>query len=246
VSQIVPRTVTVVGDSRGRSAPLANFQSAPAYVLLGDPGAGKTAAFRAESAEHDDGEFITARRFLRRGVDRLSEWERRTLFIDGLDAVRVGSSDPNPQSLRMLVKATRDGEWPEDRKGTLARAVKSNLFEGRGDGRFAPVHHQVSEILAARFLHDRIDSGLPAWRVLALMSDDGVAVTKLRGLAGWLAAFDLASRWAIVETDPVGVALYGDISGFWVRPSARQDHGRRPGHSSEVPRPRRPSRVSVA
>ncbi|MCY3809948.1 MAG: hypothetical protein OXG58_11095 [Gemmatimonadetes bacterium] len=376
MSLIVPRTVTVVGDSRGRSAPLANFRSARAYVLLGDPGAGKTEAFRAESAEHDDGEFVTARRFLRRRVDRLSEWQGKTLFVDGLDEVRAGSSDPrrqldeilerldrldnphsrlscraadwlgqydlreivsgrgyedvcvlylqplttgdiheilidlgvldadgfrgkardrgleglldNPQSLRMLVKATRDGEWPEDRKGTLARAcrrlarewndqhraahggvehmsvarilaaaerlaafillsdrdhvsldppddsdcfgpddiggadlpalaraVKSNLFEGRGEGRFAPVHHQVSEFLAARFLHDRIDSGLPARRVLALMTGhDGIVVTRLRGLAAWLAAFNPASRWTLVEMDPVGVALYGDVSGF--------------------------------
>ena len=373
---IVPRTVTVVDGDGSRSAPLADFRSAPAYVLLGDPGAGKTVAFRTECAEHADGEFVTARRFIRRGLDRLSEWQGKTLFVDGLDEVRAGSSDPrrqldeilerldrldkphlrlscraadwfgpndlreivaeagyedlrvlylepltledvhgilvdrevpdvagflakardigleglldNPQSLRMLVKATRDGEWPEDRKGTLTqacrrlarewndqhraahgcldhmsverilaaaqrlaalillsdrdrvspdppddsdcfgpddisgadppalvRAVKSNLFEGRGDGRFAPVHHQVSEFLAARFLHDRIDSGLPARRVLALMTGhDGIVVTKLRGLAAWLAAFNPASRWAIVEMDPVGVALYGDVSGF--------------------------------
>ena len=373
---IVPRTVTVVDGEGSRSAPLADFRSARAYVLLGDPGAGKTEAFRAEREEHADGEFITVRRFIRRSLDRMSEWRRRTLFIDGLDEVRAGSSDPrrqldqvleqlerlgspdfrlscraadwlgpndlreivaeagyddlrvlyleplttedvrgilvdlaepevagflakardsgleglldNPQSLRMLVKATRDGEWPEDRKGTLTRAcqklarewndqhrsahrgdhnipaeriiaaaqqlsalillsdgdhvsldplddadcfgpdditgadrpalvraVQSNLFEGRGDGRFEPVHHQVAEFLAARFLHSRIESGLSARRVLALMTGhDGIVVTKLRGLAAWLAAFDPASRWALVETDPVGVALYGDVSGF--------------------------------
>ena len=306
----------------------------------------------------------------------MSEWEKKTLFIDGLDEVRAGSSDPrrqldqilerleplgrpdfrlscraadwlgrndlreivteagyedvrvlyleplmsedihrilvdlgepdvigflakargrgleglldNPHLLGLLVEATRDGEWPEDRRGILAlacrklarewndqhraaqrsapdmsteriisaaellsafillsdrdhvsldplddadcfgpdnitgadapalvRAVKSNLFEGRGNGRFLPVHHQVSEFLAARFLHDRIESGLPARRVLALMTGhDGIVVTKLRGLAAWLAAFDPASRRALVESDPIGVALYGDVSGF--------------------------------
>ena len=60
VSAVVPRTVTVVerdpggapGMGRGpqprqRSAPLEEFRSARAYVLLGDPGAGKTTAFQA-------------------------------------------------------------------------------------------------------------------------------------------------------------------------------------------------------
>lgn len=371
----VPRTVALMDAAGSRSAPLAEFRSARAYVLLGNPGAGKTEALQAEREAHADGEFVTARLFLRRGVDRLAAWEGKTLFIDGLDEVRAGSSDPqrqlddvlerlerlgnpdfrlscrgadwlgrndlreivveagyadlrvlhlepltpddvrgilldlaepdvagfltmahdrgleglldNPHSLRMLVTATRDGEWPEDRRGTLAlacrklarerndrhraahrghnmpaeriltaaeqlsalillsdrdhvspdpadhsdcfdpdditgadspamiRAVKSNLFEGRGDGRFSPVHHQVSEFLAARFLHDLIESGLPARRVLALMTGhDGIVVTRLRGLAAWLAAFDPASRSALVETDPVGVALYGDVSGF--------------------------------
>lgn len=376
MSLIVSRTVTVVGKKRSRCAPLTDFRSRRAYVLLGDPGAGKTKAFETECRQHADGEFITARRFIRKSPDRMSEWEKKTLFIDGLDEVRAGSSDPrrqldrilerleplgrpefrlscraadwlgrndlreivaeagyedvrvlylepltsedihkilvdlgepdvtgflakardrgleglldNPHLLGLLVEATREGEWPEDRRGILAlacrklarewndqhratqrgaldmsaeriisaaeqlsalillsdrdhvsldplddsdcfgpdditgadapalvRAVKSNLFEGRGDGRFAPVHQQVSEFLAARFLHCRIESGLPASRVWALMTGhDGIVVTKLRGLAAWLAALDPASRWAIVETDPVGVALYGDVSGF--------------------------------
>ena len=373
---IVPRTVTLVDGETSRSAPLAEFRSARAYVLLGDPGAGKTEAFRAECEGHDDGEFITARRFLRKGIDRLSEWVGKTLFIDGLDEVRAGSSDPrwqldeilerlgrlngpdfrlscraadwlgpndlreivseagyddlrvlhlepltgtdipriladlgvsdvagfldkardrglrglldNPQLLGLLVKATRDGPWPEDRRGTLAlacqelarewndehraahrnappmssarivlaaghlsalsllsgrdlvsldssdnseylhsedipdgdrpalmRAVKSNLFESRPDGGFASPHRQLSEFLAAGFLHDRIDAGVPVRRVMALMTgDDGIVVTELRGLSAWLAAFDRASRLALVESDPVGVALYGDVSSF--------------------------------
>ena len=373
---IVPRTVTVVDGERSYSAPLEEFRSARAYVLLGDPGAGKTEAFRAECEEHDDGEFITARRFIRKGTDRVSEWEGKTLFIDALDEVRAGSADPrrpldqvlerlerlgrprfrlscraadwlgrndlreivsgagyedvrvlhlepltemdipriladlgisdaasfldkaresgleglldNPQLLRLLVKATRDDQWPENRRGTLTlacqelaqewndehrvahrnatplstkqiisaaghlsalsllsgrdlvsldssddcdhvrpedipdgdqpalmRAVKSNLFESHPDGGFASPHRQLSEFLAAGFLHDRIDAGVPVRRVMALMTgDDGVVVTELRGLSAWLAAFDRASRLALVESDPVGVTLYGDVGSF--------------------------------
>ena len=373
---IVPRTVTVVDGERSRSAPLKDFRAERAYVLLGDPGAGKTRAFDTECAERLNGKVVTARRFIRRGLDRVSEWEGKTLFIDGLDEVRAGSGDPrrpldqilqrlerlgspslrlscraadwlgrndlqeivsgagyedlrvfhlepltgtdipriltdlgvsdvasflaeardhgleglldNPQLLRLLVTATRDGQWPENRRGTLAlacrklaqewndehraahrnapplstdriigaagqlsalsllsgrdlvsldssddcdhvrpedipdgdqpalmRAVKSNLFESHPDGGFASPHRQLSEFLAAGFLRDRIDARVPARRVMALMTgDDGGVVTELRGLAAWLAAFDRASRLALVESDPVGVALYGDVSSF--------------------------------
>ena len=372
---IVPRTVTVV-DGESRSAPLAEFRSDRAYVLLGDPGAGKTEAFQAECEQQVNGVVVTARRFTRKGVGRVSVWDGTTLFIDGLDEVRAGSADPrrpldhilerlerlesprfrlscraadwlgpndlleivseagyedlrvlhlepltgtdipriladlgvsdvagflnkardrglgglldNPQLLGLLVKATRDGQWPEDRRGTLAlackklaresndqhraahlnapsmstgriisaaghlsalcllsgrdlvsqdssddseylhsedipdgdqpalmRAVKSNLFESHPDGGFASPHRQLSEFLAAGFLRDRIDAGVPVRRVMALMTgDDGIVVTELRGLSAWLAAFDRASRLALVESDPVGVALYGDVSSF--------------------------------
>ena len=364
---IVPRTVTVVDGERSRSAPLEEFRSARAYVLLGDPGAGKTEAFRAECAEHDDCEFITARRFLRRGVDRLSEWVGKTLFIDGLDEVRAGSSDPrrpldqvlerlerlgrptfrlscraadwlgqndlreiapgagyedvcvlyleplthkdvheilidlgepdadafrakardrgleelfdNPLSLDLLVRATRGDGWPRglretyelacrsltqsqcrqpsevnrtlaaaghlsallllsDKEGlatnktddpdTLClqdiedgdpparlRALHSNLFARRAGSRFVSKHQHLAAFLAARFLHRRIKQDVPVGRVLSLMSgQDGVVVTELRGLSAWLAAFNRSARESLMSTDPVGIALYGDVGGF--------------------------------
>ena len=106
---IVPRTVTVVDGEQSRSAPLTEFRSARAYVLLGDPGAGKTEAFRAECEEHDDGEFITARRFIRKGTDRVSEWDGKTLFLDGLDEVRAGSADPRRPLDHILERLERLG-----------------------------------------------------------------------------------------------------------------------------------------
>ncbi len=385
MSLIVPRTVTVVPDGRdarpgadgdrGRSAPLAEFRSERAYVLLGDPGAGKTEAFRRECNADPESKLATARRFISRSLDRHPEWKAETLFIDGLDEVRAGRPDArrpmdlilerlerlgspnfrlscraadwlgrndlqeimatagygnvrvlhleplrgediqriladlevpdpqgfrgeardrglegllgNPHSLGLLVKAVGRGDWPPGRRATfekachalarerndqhrvghratplsldrimtaaghlsallllsdkervsldpsedpeslcledvsdgdqpaLLRALKSNLFRGSPDGGFTPPHRQLAEFLGARFLHARIDSGVPASRVLALMTgEDGVVVTELRGLSAWLAAFDRPSRLSLVETDPVGIALYGDVGVF--------------------------------
>ena len=92
-TMVVSRTVTVVGGESDRSRPLADFQSARAYVLLGDPGAGKSTAFETEAETDPDGLLVTARTFTRRSFERHPEWQGKTLFIDGLDEVRAGSCD---------------------------------------------------------------------------------------------------------------------------------------------------------
>ena len=364
---IVPRTVTVVDGERSGSAPLTEFRSERAYVLLGDPGAGKTEAFDAECEEHINGEVVPARRFLRKSVDRMSEWDGKTLFLDGLDEVRAGSGDPrrpldqilerlerlgrptfrlscraadwlgrndlreivsgagyedvcvlyleplthkdvheilidlgepdadafrakardrgleelfdNPLSLDLLVRATRGDGWPRglretyelacrsltqsqcrqpsevnrtlaaaghlsallllSEKESLATdqtddpdtlclqdiedgdpparlgALHSNLFTRRAGSRFVSKHQHLAAFLAARFLHRCIKQDVPVGRVLSLMSgQDGVVVTELRGLSAWLAAFNRSARESLMSTDPVGIALYGDVGGF--------------------------------
>ena len=74
------------------SRPLEAYRSVPAYVLLGDPGAGKTTAFDTEYRSIEDGYYITARDFLTFEVNNRPEWRGKTLFIDGLDEVRAGMS----------------------------------------------------------------------------------------------------------------------------------------------------------
>ena len=97
MSVIVSRTCTEVSDTdRNRpneSWPLDNFRSKLAYVLLGDPGSGKTTAFQAESEVVDDACYIPARDFLTLNVNRHPEWREKMLFIDGLDEVRAGTDD---------------------------------------------------------------------------------------------------------------------------------------------------------
>ena len=97
----------------------------------------------------------------------------------------------------------------------LRRALRTPLFTDHRDGCRTPAHRQIAEFLAARHLHTRITSGIPASRVLALMTGfDGIVVPELRGLAAWLAAFNAGARSPLIETDPVGLALYGDAGEF--------------------------------
>jgi hypothetical protein len=67
---------------------LSEFRTRPNLVLLGDPGAGKSHAFR-EEAPACGGRYVTARWFLTSPVRITGE----TLFIDGLDERRGGRGD---------------------------------------------------------------------------------------------------------------------------------------------------------
>ena len=66
-----------------------------AYVLLGDPGAGKTTAIDQEVAECPNGVLVSARDFVT--FDDRPAWHRATLFIDGLDETRAGAVDGRTQ-----------------------------------------------------------------------------------------------------------------------------------------------------
>ncbi|MYA25475.1 MAG: hypothetical protein F4091_09290 [Acidimicrobiales bacterium] len=94
----VGRTCTrLVARESGRQAgvesgPLSSFRSERAYVLLGDAGSGKSTEFGEErKALGDAAEVVSARRFVT--VEVRPTWQGKTLFIDGLDEIRVGSGD---------------------------------------------------------------------------------------------------------------------------------------------------------
>ena len=71
---------------------LSDFRSAHAYVLLGEPGAGKSTAFEEERRNDGSAVEVTARRFIRR-LEAHPKWRGATLLIDGLDEVRAGGGD---------------------------------------------------------------------------------------------------------------------------------------------------------
>lgn len=84
------------------SRALQDFRHQPAWVLLGEPGAGKSAAFK-EEAEATGGLFISIDEFL---IDELQdEWQAKTLFLDGLDEIRAsGSGDSILLKIRARLK----------------------------------------------------------------------------------------------------------------------------------------------
>ena len=104
---------------------------------------------------------------------------------------------------------------PDGDRATLRYVLGTKLFEGPSEGRITPVHRQVAEFLAARYLARLIENGLPIRRILALMTGhDGIPVSELRGLTAWLAAHSSTRRSEIITRDPLGTILYGDVREF--------------------------------
>ena len=98
----------------------------------------------------------------------------------------------------------------------LGRTLTTRLFIGVDQQRVRPVHRHIAEFLAGRHLAKLIESGLPVERAIALMTSpsDHRVVTVLRGLSAWLAAHSPSARRRLIDLDPVGVGLYGDIKGL--------------------------------
>ena len=93
---VAPRTCTVVDegeptrDAKDRTSPLGSYTTASGYVLIAEPGLGKTTAFVTEAARQG-GVYVTVRNFLT--FDDKKEWHGATLFLDGLDESRAGTAD---------------------------------------------------------------------------------------------------------------------------------------------------------
>ena len=67
---VAPRTCTIVDegvanrDTKKRAAPLSGYADTAAYVLIAEPGAGKTTTFKTETARQR-AVYVTVRNFLR-------------------------------------------------------------------------------------------------------------------------------------------------------------------------------------
>lgn len=98
----------------------------------------------------------------------------------------------------------------------LDRALRTRLFRMTSAGRFEPLHRQVAEFLAGRFLGGQVEEcNVSSARLRALMAGgDGAPAPSLRGLAAWIAVHSRKARPSLIRDDPVGVASYGDSSEF--------------------------------
>lgn len=106
-------------------------------------------------------------------------------------------------------------DMADDEPGFLQQVAKTRLFSTR-DGHTEYSHRNFAEYLSAYYLSNKIDNeGLPVRRALALMTGtDGGVVAELRGVYAWLATLCHKERTRLMQRDPLGVVLYGDVSLF--------------------------------
>ena len=120
--------------------------------------------------------------------------------------------------VRAATKA--DAHWTaiEDMPGCrrlIDAVLRTRLFESAADGQFTPLHHHIAEYLAGRHLANRVAADLPIGRAKALMTGfDGDVVAALRGVWAWFAAHCVAARTELIDADPLGTVLYGDVKQF--------------------------------
>ena len=135
------------------------------------------------------------------------------LLLAGLDCFVVGGVPSD------VASQTGTETLPSALGVVDARAVlSSKLFVAEGTRRWYR-HRSVAEYLAAAALARRLRPGapgsVPLSRVLALLcAPDGGVVEPLRGLAAWLAALSPPHRASLVDRDPLGCVLYGDLRAF--------------------------------
>lgn len=99
---------------------------------------------------------------------------------------------------------------PREKRQAFRYVLGTKLFESG-----SPIHRHVAEFLAGRYLAKLIRNGLPARRILALMTGyDGRIVSELRGLSSWLAAHSKECREEITICDPLATVIYGDVRNF--------------------------------
>ncbi|MCY4000733.1 MAG: hypothetical protein OXF06_08035 [Bacteroidetes bacterium] len=128
---IVPRRVTLLWPREDlrfgkENLSLTDFQSDFGYVLLGEPGMGKSTEFEIESERIGAPKPISARRFLLNGIQQSPLPPQVPIFIDGLDEARLIVGSPE-DTIQQIVSTLTHLESPRFRL-----SCRSNSWLGKG------------------------------------------------------------------------------------------------------------------
>jgi len=136
----IPRAASLKGDSQlAGTRLLSDWRNLDAYVLLGEPGSGKTLAFQMEALADGDGTlYITVRDLVTLGLP--SSAMGRTLFIDALDERRTDSTSPlaSLDEVRAALQragcprfrlSCREADWVRGSTSDLVRVSPSGAVE---------------------------------------------------------------------------------------------------------------------
>ena len=124
----------IKGASNQKRKPLADYRDCGAYILLGEPGMGKTTSFDHEAQETPNGCYVSARDF----IDGIGErdWSGKTLFIDGLDEARAEGNNTAIGAVRRKIYqldckrfriSCRAADWRESDRGDLSKICAGEL-----------------------------------------------------------------------------------------------------------------------
>ena len=79
------------------------------------------------------------------------------------------------------------------------------------EGKLAPAHRQIAEFLAAKYVSELLNEGLPLERILALITGfDGELMPSFNIFACWLAIHNKQSRNKLSQLDPSGLIYAAD------------------------------------
>jgi hypothetical protein len=89
----IPRHyLPISGEESSDPRQIEDFFAAHVVVVLGDPGQGKTEAFKQAATTEPNAEFVPLWKFLNLDVER---WRGKVLYLDGLDEQRAKLKDRN-------------------------------------------------------------------------------------------------------------------------------------------------------
>ncbi len=141
-------------------------------------------------------------------------------LLSGNEGFSVNRLEDQPAYVALDALEGDGVDGPDRRLSGWRDALRTKLFSAVPDAaavtsnsRFVPLHRHIAEYLGGRFLARLVGEGIPARRLVALMASphDGRVVTSLRGLSAWFAAHSREALDRLVDADPVGIGLYGDI-----------------------------------